>query len=161
MHTPGGTLAATNVTKSFGADVVLDNVSVVVPPRARLGIIGRNGAGKTTLLRVLAGLEAPNRERVERRPESLTVGYLPQEGPVQSAEAPEWERRRTAARLGLDADFERPVEQLSGGELARRKVAALVGAEHDVLLLDEPTNDLDFDGLAVLERSSRRRPARS
>ena len=152
MRTPGGTLAATNITKSFGAEAILDGISLTVPPRARIGVIGPNGAGKTTLLRVLAGLEAPDAGSVERRPPSLTVGYLPQEGPVQSADTPEWERRRAAARLGLAADLHRAVEALSGGELARRKLAALVGADHDVLLLDEPTNDLDFDGLAVLER---------
>jgi len=148
----GGTLAATNVTKSFGADVVLDGVSIVVPPQARIGVIGPNGAGKTTLLRVLAGLDAPDSGRVERRPSSLTVGYLPQEGPVQSVDAPEWELRRRAARLGLELDARRQADELSGGHLARAKLAALLSAEHEVLLLDEPTNNLDFAGLGVLER---------
>ncbi|HET6642280.1 MAG TPA: ATP-binding cassette domain-containing protein, partial [Gaiellaceae bacterium] len=60
MRMNGGTLAASNVTKSHGADVVLDGASVVVPPGARIGIVGPNGSGKTTLLRVLAGLEAPD-----------------------------------------------------------------------------------------------------
>ncbi len=88
MRTPGGTLAATNVTKSYGAEVVLDGVSLVVPPRARIGVIGPNGAGKTTLLRVLAGLDEPDEGRVERRPGSLTVGYLPQEAVVPPGRRP-------------------------------------------------------------------------
>src|SRR5215211_1427348 len=152
MRMNAGTLAATNVTKSFGADVVLDDVSVIVPPRARIGVIGPNGAGKTTLLRVLAGLEAPDSGHVERRPSSLSVGYLPQEGPVQSVDAPDWELRRTAARFGFGVDAQRRDDELSGGQLARVKLAALLAAEHDVLLLDEPTNNLDFGGLGVLER---------
>jgi len=152
MRISGGTLAATNVTKSFGADVVLGGVSVAVPPQARIGVIGPNGAGKTTLLRVLAGLDAPDSGRVERRPSSLTVGYLPQEGPVQSVDAPHWELRRRAARLGLELDAPRHADELSGGQLARAKLAALLSAEHEVLLLDEPTNNLDFAGLGVLER---------
>ena len=152
MRISGGTLAATNVTKSFGADVVLDGVSIVVPPQARIGVIGPNGAGKTTLLRVLAGLDAPDSGRVERRPSSLTVGYLPQEGAVQSVDAPEWELRRRAARLSLELDARRQADELSGGQLARAKLAALLSAEHEVLLLDEPTNNLDFAGLGVLER---------
>jgi ATPase subunit of ABC transporter with duplicated ATPase domains len=152
MRTTGGTLAATNVTKSFGADVVLDSISVVVPPRARIGVIGPNGAGKSTLLRVLAGLEAPDAGRVERRPPSLTVGYLPQEGGMESVDAPDWVVRRAAARVGLDVDPGRPAAELSGGQVSRAKLAALLAAEHDVLLLDEPTNDLDFAGLALLER---------
>jgi ATPase subunit of ABC transporter with duplicated ATPase domains len=152
MPITGGTLAATNITKSFGADVVLDGISLVVPPRARIGVIGPNGAGKSTLLRVLAGLEAPDTGRVERRPDSLTVGYLPQEGRVQSVDLPAWEVRRAAARVGLDVTPARPAGELSGGQVARTKLAALLAAEHQVLLLDEPTNDLDFAGLALLER---------
>ena len=80
----GGTLAAIDITKSHGAEVVLDCVSVVVPPRARIGVIGPNGSGKTTLLRVLAGLMPPDAGRAERRPPTLTVGYLPQEADIRA-----------------------------------------------------------------------------
>jgi ATPase subunit of ABC transporter with duplicated ATPase domains len=159
MRTPGGTLAALNVTKSYGADVVLDGVSVVVPPRSRLGIVGPNGSGKTTLLRVLAGVDVPDSGRVERRPASLTVGYLPQEARVPAANAPEWMLRKAAARVGLDVDLDRPIGELSGGEVARAKLAALLTTDHDVLLLDEPTNDLDFDGLELLERFAAETPS--
>ena len=152
MRHAGGTLAAINVRKSYGADVVLDGVSMSVPPGARIGVVGPNGSGKTTLLRVLAGLEAPDAGRVERRPPALSVGYLSQEGDVPDVDLPAWRMRKAAARLGLDVDLGRPVEKLSGGEVARAKLVGLLAAEHDVLLLDEPTNDLDFDGLAVLER---------
>jgi ATPase subunit of ABC transporter with duplicated ATPase domains len=152
MRNPGGTLAASNVTKSYGADVVLDRISVVVPPRARIGVIGPNGSGKTTLLRVLAGLEQPDSGRVERRPASLSVGYLAQESLAPAAEVLDWKFRKTAARLGLALDADQSLDELSGGELARAKLAALLAAEHDVLLLDEPTNDLDFAGLELLER---------
>lgn len=151
MRTPCGTLAATDVIKSYGADVVLDGVSVVVPPRARIGVVGPNGSGKTTLLRVLAGLEPPDSGRVERRPPSLIVGYVPQEGVFQ-AEVPEWKLRKAAARVGLGVALERPLEELSGGQLARANLAALLAAEPDVILLDEPTNNLDFEGLELLER---------
>jgi ATPase subunit of ABC transporter with duplicated ATPase domains len=152
MRTTRGTLAAANVTKSYGSDVVLDGVSVVVPPGARIGVVGPNGSGKTTLLRVLAGLEAPDSGLVERRPASLTVGYLPQDAVVPITDVPSWKLRKSATRLGLEVDPEHPAEELSGGQLARAKLAALLAADHDVLLLDEPTNDLDFDGLAFLER---------
>src|SRR6266508_5352256 len=86
MH-PQGTLAARRVTKLYGAKAVLEDVSLGVPPRARLGVVGPNGSGKSTLLRLLAGLEEPDSGIVERSPATLTVGYLPQE-PDAGADEP-------------------------------------------------------------------------
>ena len=79
MPAQGATLVATDITRSHGAFVVLDGVSVVVRPRSRIGVVGPNGVGKTTLLRILAGLEPPDAGRVTLAPPTLTVGYLPQE----------------------------------------------------------------------------------
>ncbi|MDQ3778603.1 MAG: ATP-binding cassette domain-containing protein [Actinomycetota bacterium] len=79
MSQPGGTLAAIDISKSYGAEVILDAVSLVVGPRARVGVVGPNGSGKTTLLRILAGLDETDAGSVERRPPHLTVGYLAQE----------------------------------------------------------------------------------
>ena len=119
-------LVAAGVTKSYGAEVVLEDVSLVVPPRARIGLVGPNGAGKSTLLRLLAGLEEPDAGRIRRTPPELAVGYHAQE-------------REGAGR--------------SGGEEARAALSEVLRGGFDVLLLDEPTNDLDFAGLAWLERS--------
>ena len=132
MPARGGTLAATNIVKSYGGDVVLDGVSLVVPPRARIGVVGPNGSGKSTLLRVLAGLEEPDSGRVTRRPPDLTARYLAQQ---------------------------REGQGLSGGQAARSALREIFDSEDDVLLLDEPTNDLDFDGLALLERFVDRTPS--
>jgi ATPase subunit of ABC transporter with duplicated ATPase domains len=121
-----GTLAAANITKYLGPQLVLHEVTLVVPERARIGLIGPNGAGKSTLLRILAGLEEPDSGSIRRSPRDLTVGYLGQE-PTSD-------------------------DNLSGGEAARARLAQIVKARFDVVLLDEPTNDLDFDGLEQLER---------
>ena len=67
------------VTKHHGASPILVDVGLGIGPESRLGVVGRNGVGKTTLLRLVAGLEEPDRGRVVRVPESLSVGYLPQE----------------------------------------------------------------------------------
>jgi ATPase subunit of ABC transporter with duplicated ATPase domains len=72
-------LSLAGVVKAYGANTVLDRVDLTLGPHSRLGLVGRNGVGKTTLLRVLAGLEEPDEGRVERDPQGLTVGYLPQE----------------------------------------------------------------------------------
>ncbi|TML74216.1 MAG: ABC-F family ATP-binding cassette domain-containing protein [Actinobacteria bacterium] len=122
-----GSLVAAGVSKSYGAEPVLTDVSLVVPPRARIGLVGPNGAGKSTLLRLLAGLEEPDAGRIRRTPAALAVGYLAQE------------RDGAGAR--------------SGGEEARAALTAVLRGGFDVLLLDEPTNDLDFAGLAWLERA--------
>jgi ATPase subunit of ABC transporter with duplicated ATPase domains len=127
MSRLAGSLVAAGVSKSYGAEVVLADVGLVVPPRARIGLVGPNGAGKSTLLRLLAGLEEPDAGRIRRTPPTLVVGYLAQE------------RNGAGAR--------------SGGEETRAALAAVLRGEFDVLLLDEPTNDLDFAGLAWLERS--------
>ncbi len=120
-----GVLAARNLSKSYGATVVLDQVTLVVSPGSRIGVVGPNGVGKSTLLRILAGLEAPDAGTVSREPSGLSVSYF--------------EQGSTAAAR-------------SGGEEARRKLEAIATASADVLLLDEPTNDLDFHGLRLLER---------
>src|SRR5919197_353929 len=102
-----GTLAAHEITKSYGAETVLDRVSITVGPSGRVGVVGPNGIGKSTLLRVLAGLEQPDGGRVARTPPASTVGYLPQEpDAVPSVTLLEYLRRRTgvgAAEATMDA----------------------------------------------------------
>jgi ATPase subunit of ABC transporter with duplicated ATPase domains len=118
-------LTAANITKYHGAQLVLNNVTLVVPPDARIGLVGLNGVGKSTLLRVLAGLEEADRGTVRRTPSGLAVAYLPQEEPARNA---------------------------SGGEAARARLSEFLRRPLGVYLLDEPTNDLDFGGLDWLER---------
>ena len=60
MSRRAGSLVAAGVSKSYGAEVVLADVDLVVPPRARIGLVGPNGVGKSTLLRILAGVEQPD-----------------------------------------------------------------------------------------------------
>jgi ATPase subunit of ABC transporter with duplicated ATPase domains len=201
MSSPSGTLAAANITKHHGAQLVLDGVSLVVPPGARIGLVGRNGAGKSTLLRILAGIDRPDEGTVRRSPPGLAVGYLPQERDARPAETVRaYLARRTGveaaerdlerltdgisgdgslldahatalerflalggadldaraatvcADVGLDVRLDASLDALSGGEAARVQLAAILLARFDVFLLDEPTNDLDYDGLARLER---------
>ena len=68
-----------NVTKAFGEKTLLENVTWQIGDRDRVGLCGPNGAGKTTLLKMLAGMDEPD-EGVVQKPNSLTLGYLPQDG---------------------------------------------------------------------------------
>jgi ATPase subunit of ABC transporter with duplicated ATPase domains len=159
-----GTLAATEITVRRGAETIVERVSLAVTPGSRIGVVGPNGRGKTTLLRALAGLEPLDAGSVRRSPPNLRVGYLPQERELdphdtvgrhverRSGESEEWRIRSALAEAGLEVPLSQPVAELSGGQAARVALASILAASFDVYLLDEPTNDLDFAGLAQLER---------
>ncbi|PYR11608.1 MAG: hypothetical protein DMF99_06985 [Acidobacteria bacterium] len=68
-----------NLTKSFGGRVLLENVTWQITDRERVGLCGPNGAGKTTLLKMMAALDEPDAGAI-LKPATLTVGYLPQDG---------------------------------------------------------------------------------
>src|SRR5881227_3144634 len=68
-----------NLTKSFGDRVLLENVTWQITDRERVGLCGPNGAGKTTLLKMMAALDEPDAGAI-LKPATLTVGYLPQDG---------------------------------------------------------------------------------
>src|SRR6056297_1503358 len=74
-------LSASGIYVSYGAQDVLQDVSLTIDPTTRAGLIGANGSGKTTLLRVLAGEEQPEAGTVIRAKTS-TVDYLPQRSDV-------------------------------------------------------------------------------
>jgi len=71
-------VTATEVSRAYGARVVLDRVSVAIEAGERVGLLGANGSGKSTLAKMLAGIEAPDTGTVATR-RGLTVSYLEQE----------------------------------------------------------------------------------
>lgn len=70
-------LTVSNVSKTYGAATVLKDISFVVNPGQRVGLVGANGSGKTTLLKIIVGEVEPDAGAV-RIPRGLQVGYLPQ-----------------------------------------------------------------------------------
>jgi len=71
-------LQVSNLSKTYGDDVILENVSFVVNPADRVGLVGPNGCGKTTLLRIIVGREKPDQGSVRLSPAHVTAGYLAQ-----------------------------------------------------------------------------------
>lgn len=71
-------LHVSDLSKTYGDDVILENVSFIVNPGERVGLVGPNGCGKTTLLRIIVGQERPDRGSVRFSPAGVTVGYLAQ-----------------------------------------------------------------------------------
>ena len=156
------------VSKSLGGRQLFHDVSFILGPGTRLGILGANGSGKTTLLRVLTGGLEPDSGTVTKA-DALRVSYFEQERdtldpemPLRRALAPSGDtvifRDRPQHVAGWAARFlfhqqqlDLPVGRLSGGERARVHIARLMLDAADVLILDEPTNDLDIPTLEVLE----------
>ena len=152
------------VSKTYGHGAVLDDVSLGIGARDRIGVVGRNGGGKSTLLRLLMRAEEPDSGRVTHS-SGLRVGWLPQavdlppeatvrDVVVGAAAEHEWAGdariRAVLDGLGVTERFDAPVGPMSGGERRRVALAALLAGEHDLVVLDEPTNHLDVEGIAWL-----------
>ncbi len=73
-----------DITLRLGGHLILDHASAALPPKARVGLVGRNGAGKSTLLKLIAGLYEVDDGKIEG-PSDLTIGYVAQEAPGGSA----------------------------------------------------------------------------
>lgn len=76
-------IAASNVGKSFGPNDLFSGVTLEIPRRARIALVGPNGIGKTTLLRILAGFDQPSTGKVFRA-RDLNIGFLPQEAELDA-----------------------------------------------------------------------------
>ena len=158
-------LSAEHITRSLGARVLLEDVSLYLDRGEKLGVIGANGAGKSTLLKILAGAEEPEGGAVRPDP-NVRLEYLPQspaygeENTVleqvfagldaAAREVAGHEAKTVLTRLGL-SDFDRKMGTLSGGERRRVALASVLVRPADVLLLDEPTNHLDAEMVGWLE----------
>ena len=156
------------VSKGFGDNLLVENLSFTLPRAGIVGIIGPNGAGKTTLFRMIIGAEQPDAG-------SITIGSTVQLGYVdQSRDAldaasnvyqeitggvdqlkvgpREMHGRAYVSAFGFKgSDQQKSISVLSGGERNRVHLAKVLKAGGNVLLLDEPTNDLDVDTLRALE----------
>jgi ABC transport system ATP-binding/permease protein len=158
------------VTESFGDTTVIDDVTWLIGPGDRFGILGENGSGKTTLLNLIRGSLEPTSGHVKigktvkfaflsqhldeldelgsRRVREVLSRYKTR----VEVDGKEVATTQLLERLGFEvAQLNTPVADLSGGEKRRLQLMLILLDKPNVLILDEPDNDLDIDMLAVVE----------
>lgn len=199
-------LACQNISKAFGTNEILNQISFHINDREKAAIVGINGAGKSTLLKIIMN-QLPQDFGEVILAKGKSIGYLAQhqdlstdktifeeiletkadiiqlENKIRSLE--EAMRSKEGAELTamlesynkavhefdlkngyayksevigilkglgfLEADFEKPVSSLSGGQKTRVSLGKLLVSRPDIILLDEPTNHLDMESIAWLE----------
>src|SRR5215831_16098505 len=163
-------IEAQGVKKSYGDNVLFENMEFRLPAGGIVGVIGPNGAGKTTLFRMIVGQEKPDAGSI-RLGETVKLAYVDQSRDTLTATktvfdeisdgsdviqlgARQVNSRAYVARFNFQgADQQKKVGSLSGGERNRLHLAKMLKEGANVLLLDEPTNDLDVNTMRALEEA--------
>jgi ATP-binding cassette ChvD family protein len=163
-------IEAEHLQKAFGDNLLIDDLSFMVPKGGIVGIVGPNGAGKTTLFRMLVEQEKPDAGTL-RMGDTVKLAYVDQSRDALKGDATVFQeisegkdtielgKQEIAARAYVSwfnfkgSDQQKLVKNLSGGERNRVHLAKLLKSGGNVLLLDEPTNDLDVETLRSLEEA--------
>ncbi|MEM7525107.1 MAG: ATP-binding cassette domain-containing protein, partial [Pseudomonadota bacterium] len=156
------------ISKAFGDNLLISDLSFSLPPGGIVGVIGPNGAGKSTLFRMMTGQETPDSGSIEFG-DTVQLSYVDQSRDALDPKKTVWEvisdgldivklgeaEMNSRAYCGAfnfkGGDQQKPVGLLSGGERNRVHMAKLLKSGGNVILLDEPTNDLDVETLRALE----------
>jgi ATP-binding cassette ChvD family protein len=159
---------AKNLRKSFGDNLLFEDLNFTLPRGGIVGIIGPNGAGKTTLFRMITGHEQPDSGTLKIG-ETVDIAYVDQNRDALDPNKSVWQEisdgKETIDLGGVEmnsrayvgkfnfngAAQQQKVGTLSGGQRNRVHLAKLIKRGGNLLLLDEPTNDLDVDTLRHLE----------
>ena len=158
----------TDVSKGFGDRLLIDKLTLSIPPGAIVGIIGPNGAGKSTLFKMITGQEKPDSGEVVVGP-TVKISYVDQSrdcldgsktvfdelaggADILTIGKIEIASRAYIGRFNFKGgDQQKLVGNLSGGERGRLHLAKTLMTGGNLLLLDEPSNDLDVETLRALE----------
>ena len=151
-----------NVTKSFGAQVLFDDISFSIAEGQRVGLIAKNGTGKSTLLSIISGSEGCDRGNIIFR-KGLRIGFLLQTPHFdaddtvldacfnhQGESDKVLKAKQILTQLRIN-DLTQKMGTLSGGQQKRVALANVLITEPDLFILDEPTNHLDLEMIEWLE----------
>jgi ATP-binding cassette subfamily F protein uup len=159
-------LSAENITINYSEKPLLENISLYIEQKDKIGVIGINGTGKSTLLKIIAGIEFAQSGTVTTA-SGMKIGYLPQnpdftgektviEQVFSTSKDPHQEikvheAKAVLTKLGI-TEFDKKIEHLSGGQKKRVAIASAIITPCELLILDEPTNHLDNKMVAYLEK---------
>ncbi|OAB76033.1 gliding motility-associated ABC transporter ATP-binding subunit GldA [Cochleicola gelatinilyticus] len=155
-----------NISKIYGSQKALNNVSFKIESGEIVGFLGPNGAGKSTMMKILTTYIAPtegtakiNSFSLSEAPKKIqqTIGYLPEHNPLyldmyvreylqfnaELYKTPTSEVEKVISRVGLTQEAHKKIGQLSKGYRQRVGLANALLHDPDVLILDEPTTGLD------------------
>ncbi len=159
-------ITASNISKSFGAQLLFEEATFQILSKERIGVVGRNGYGKTTLFNLITQDDEPDSGEL-LIPKNYTIGYLTQHlnftqptvieeavlGLPKDRKDEVWEVEKILSGLGFDeTSFQRPTTDFSSGYQMRINLAKALAARPHLLMLDEPTNFLDVVSIRWLKR---------
>lgn len=170
------TVEISNLCKSYGDKVLIDNFSYIFLKDDRIGFIGKNGCGKTTLMKMIEGSVKMDSGTIEIG-QTVKIGYYSQEiATLKNAGIAYMDPKiRVIDYIRQTAEFVKTkegmvsasnmlerflfsgesqyslIEKLSGGEKRRLNLLRVLMESPNFLILDEPTNDLDISTLTILE----------
>jgi ATP-binding cassette ChvD family protein len=163
-------LEVEDLKKGFGDKLLIDGLSLQLPPGGIVGVIGPNGAGKTTMFRMITGQEQPDGGTL-RLGDTVQIAAVDQSRESLDDSKTVWEEisdgldlikvgnyetssRAYVGRFNFRGqDQQKKIGLLSGGERNRVHLAKMLKSGGNLLLLDEPTNDLDVETLRALEEA--------
>ncbi len=163
-------LSAEKIKQSLPDKILLDDISLFLNERDKVGLIGINGTGKSTFMKILSGSLQPDSGNITYA-NPIRIGYLPQNpdfsgersileqvfygADASIKEQKDYEAKSILGKLGI-YDTEQSIQNLSGGQKKRIALASVFIQPCDLLLLDEPTNHLDSDMILWLESTLQR-----
>ncbi len=162
-----------NITKSYGTQKVLDNISFEIKVGQIVGLLGPNGAGKSTLMKILTGFITSDKGQAFINNFSVNdnhlkikkhIGYLPEHNQLYTEmyvreylafvaelyQTPKENIEKVIKETGLTPEANKKIEQLSKGYRQRVGLAAALIHNPEILILDEPTTGLDPNQLVEI-----------